>query len=274
MQAGILGPLMLYCGGASLVPSAPKPRQLLAFLMLNVNLTVRASECITELWQGRPPNSAMSTLQTYILQLRQIFRTAPYRDESDRIITRNQGYELSLTPQCLDRFKFQALTTHGRAAAAAGNDELASGLFSTALALWRGPGLTDVPRGPLSSVHLIELEETRRGVLEQRIEADLRMGRHEQLLDELDALTSLHRTHENVHAQFMLALYRSGKQNRALAVFSRLRALLRESLGIEPAPRMQRLHEAILKGDPALDVPSGSFRGDVPATVGGRMVFG
>lgn len=260
MKAGVLGELLLSGDEsgqpANLVPSAPKPRQLLAFLMLNANHTVRASDCITELWPSHAPNSAMSTLQTYVLQLRQIFRNAPGADQAHHLITRNQGYEFVVDAGEFDRLQFEELTRRGREAAAGSADALASELFTAALALWRGPAVADVDVGPLSSPHVVELEETRIGVLEQRIEADLRMGRHALLLDELDRLTATHRTHENIHAQFMLALYRSGKRNRAIVVFQRLRALLRESLGIEPAPPMQRLHEAIVKGDPALDPPS------------------
>jgi DNA-binding SARP family transcriptional activator len=280
MKAGVLGQLILSCDGTDLVPTAPKPRQLLALLMLNANRTVRASDCITELWRDRPPNSAMSTLQTYVVHVRQILRAAPDSDQSHLLVTRNQGYELSVDAGRFDRAQFQSLAGHGRAAVAAGRDELASELFAEALRLWRGPVLADVQAGPLSATHVVELEETRIGVHEQRIEADLRMGRHEQLLDELAALTSTHPTHENMQAQFMLALYRSGKQNRALAVFNRLRALLRESFGLEPAPRMQRLHEAILKGDPALETPPEPVRPRAPqrpalaANAGREMVLG
>lgn len=255
MEMGVLGPLMLSDNGVSLVPSAPKPRQLIAFFMLNANQTVRASECIVELWGPRPPKSAMSTLQTYVLHIRRIFRNASRMDRSETLVTRNHGYQLVVNPYDFDRFQFNDLTRRGRVAVAKGEDERGSELFAGALALWRGPALADVQAGPLSSMHLVELKEARMGALEQRIEADLRLGRHQELLDELDMLTLVHPTHENVHAQLMLALYRSGEQRRALAVFRRLRRVLGETLGIEPAPPMQRLHEAILAGDPILDAP-------------------
>ncbi len=256
MQMGVLGPVVLTVNGAALVPGAPKTRQLLAFLMLNANQMVRASECITELWGSQPPKSALSTLQTYVLQIRQILRNASRVDQSDTLVTRNQCYQLVVHPQDLDRLQFEDLARLGRAAAAEGDDQRAGELFRCALTMWRGPALADVHAGPLSSTHLVELEENRKGILEQRIEADLRLGRHQELLDELGTLTSLHPTHENLHAQFMLALYRSDQRARALAVFRRLRFVLAETLGIEPAPSMQRLYEAILAGDPALDSPS------------------
>lgn len=255
MEMGVLGPLMLSENGVNFVPSAPKPRQLLAFLMLNANQTVRTSECISELWGSRPPKSAISTLQTYVLHIRRIFRNACRVDRGETLVTRNQGYQLVVNPHDFDRFQFNDLTRHGRVAVSEGEDERGSELFAGALALWRGPALADVQAGQLSSMHIVELEEARKGVLEQRIEADLRLGRHQELLDELDTLTSVHPTHENVHAQLMLALYRSGERRRALAVFRRLRCVLEETLGIEPVPSIQRLHEAILAGDPILDAP-------------------
>ncbi|CAL9392179.1 AfsR/SARP family transcriptional regulator [Streptomyces sp. Tu 3180] len=254
MNSGVLGPLLLSDAETSLVPSAPKPRQLLAFLMLNAPQMVRVGDCITELWGSAPPRSAMSTLQTYVLHIRQALR-GPRVDHSRLLVTRNQGYQLTLETTDYDRFRFTELTERGRAATAAGDHRAASELFTLALAQWRGPALSDVRTGPLSSPHLAELTETRQGVLEQRIEADLALGRHRELVDELSDLTARHPTHENVHAQLMVALYRSGERKRAGDVFHALRQALGDSLGIEPAPRTQRLYQAVLAGSSALDAP-------------------
>ncbi|MEG3627042.1 AfsR/SARP family transcriptional regulator [Streptomyces poriticola] len=239
----------------NLVPSAPKPRQLLAFLMLHAPQMVRASDCITELWGSTPPKSAMSTLQTYVLHIRQALR-GPHRDRSHLLLTRNQGYQLALETTDFDRFRFTELTQLGRLAAAAGDDRTASKAFALALAQWRGPALSDVSAGPLSSPHLAELAETRQGVLEQRIEADLALGKHRELVEELSDLAARHPTHENVHAQLMVALYRSGERKRAGDVFHGLRRALGDTLGIEPVPRMQRLYQAVLVGSSALDAPA------------------
>ncbi|MEU6223419.1 AfsR/SARP family transcriptional regulator [Streptomyces sp. NPDC047042] len=254
MNSGILGPLLLSDTGVNLVPSAPKPRQLLAFLMLHTPQMVRASDCITELWSSTPPKSAMSTLQTYVLHIRQSLR-GPRRDRRHLLLTKNQGYQLALETTDFDRSRFTELTRQGRLAAAAGDHRTASRRFTLALAQWRGPALSDVCTGPLSSPHLAELTETRQGVLEQRIEADLALGKHRELIDELSDLATRHPTHENVHAQLMVALYRSGERKRASDVFHGLRRELGDSLGIEPVPRMQRLHHAVLAGSSALDVP-------------------
>jgi DNA-binding SARP family transcriptional activator len=131
-------------------------------------------------------------------------------------------------------------------------------LFRSALSVWRGSPLSDVHAGPLISMHRVGLRETRRVVLEQRIEADLRLGRHRELLGELSALTDTHRTDENMHAQFMLALYRSGRTTHALQVFRRLRQLLSTELGIEPSPGIMRLLAAIHSADPVLDLGAGT----------------
>ncbi|MFJ9715714.1 BTAD domain-containing putative transcriptional regulator [Streptomyces sp. NPDC101213] len=237
------------------MPSAPKPRQLLAFLMLHTPQMVRASDCITELWGSTPPKSAMSTLQTYVLHIRQALR-GPRRDRSHLLLTRNQGYQLALETADFDRFRFTELTRLGHLAAATGDHRTASKMFTLALAQWRGPALSDVSTGPLSSPHLAELAETRQGVLEQRIEADLALGKHRELVDELSDLAARHPTHENVHAQLMVALYRSGERERAGDVFHHLRRALGDSLGIEPVPRMQRLYQAVLVGSSALDAPA------------------
>ncbi|MFB7333138.1 AfsR/SARP family transcriptional regulator [Streptomyces adustus] len=254
MNSGILGPLLLSDTEENLVPSAPKPRQLLAFLMLHTPQMVRASDCITELWGSTPPKSAMSTLQTYVLHIRQALR-GPRRDRSHLLLTRNQGYQLTLETTDFDRFRFTELTRLGHLATAAGNHRTASEMFTLALAQWRGPALSDVSAGPLSSPHLAELAETRQGVLEQRIEADLALGKHRELVDELSDLAARHPTHENVHAQLMVALYRSGERKRAGDVFQGLRRALGDTLGIEPVPRMRRLYQAVLVGSSALDAP-------------------
>ncbi|WP_438484476.1 AfsR/SARP family transcriptional regulator [Streptomyces sp. S186] len=256
LRVGVLGPLSLVVDGHHRTPSAPKPRQLLALLALNANRTVRASECIAELWGSCPPKTALSTLQTYVLYIRQVLRTAP-ADHSHCLITRNQGYQLGVAPQASDRLAFEHLARRGREAGAAGDAVRASALLGQALALWRGPALADVPPGPVSSAHVVELAEARTGVLEQRIEADLRLGRHRELLDELADLTLCHAANENIHAQYMLALHHSGRRLEALDVFHRLRCRLSGSFGIEPVPRLRRLYEAIDADDPALRAPAG-----------------
>ena len=255
----VLGPLVLAKHGISYVPKAPKPRQLLAFLMLNANQTVRATDCIAELWGSAPPKSAMSTLQTYVLHIRRRLRAADSSEylgnAEDILLTKSQGYELIVEPSEFDRAVFEWLISKGRAAVVKGDDRAASESFRSALSLWRGPVAADVRAGPLISMHQVGLRETRRGVLDQRIEAELRLGLHRELLGELHSLVRARRTDENAHAQFMLALHRSGRSERALRVYRGLDHRLRHKLGIEPSPQIQHLYAAIKSADPLLTNP-------------------
>lgn len=211
----------------------------------------------------------MSTLQTYVLQIRRALRGAPQRHLSDILVTRSPGYQLTVDGVHIDRCRFEDLARQGRTAVTADDDERASALFSAALDLWRGPVLADVPKGSQSLPHVIELGENRQYVLEQRMDADLRLGRHRRLIGPLARLAAAYPTNENVRAQFMLALYRSGQRRRALAVFEELRDTLADGLGIEPSVRMQRLHEAIAMRDQALDL----VRMSQVATTPGGPVF-
>jgi SARP family transcriptional regulator, regulator of embCAB operon len=238
----------------------------MALLALNANQIVTADECVRELWGADPPRSAMSTLRTYILQIRRMLREVPSSHSSKQageiLLARNQCIQLLLDAESLDCYAFERLIRQGRDAARRGDDHEAASRYEDALAVWRGPALIDVQHGPLISSHVAELTEQRLGTLEQRIEADLRLGRHHELLGELEILISRYPTNENIHAQLLLALYRSGRPQRAIDVFRRLRGVLDDGFGIEPSPRMQRLYQAILSGDPALEncLPGGTGR--------------
>jgi len=237
------------------VPTAPKQRQLLALLLMNANQVTSVSECIEELWGDRPPNTVIPTLYTYVMQLRKAFGGQEKRNgpTDARLVTRNRGYTFAVNPGDLDLHVFEERVERARRALEDDNDELAADLFHDALAVWRGPALVDVHLGPLLRCRVAGLEESRTSVLEQRIEADLRLGRHQELLGELSMLVEKHPLHENLHAQLMLALYRSGRHAHALDVYQRLRRLLADELGMEPLPRIRQLHGAILRSDPALD---------------------
>jgi DNA-binding SARP family transcriptional activator len=262
MKMGLLGSLSLWSDGSEFVPSAPKVRQLLAFLMINANVMVRSSDCVDEIWDCEPPKSWASTVQTYVLQIRRAFQAAGAEDTL--LVTRTPGYQL--VGRHVDWLAFTDLARSGRAAAEAGDDRAASTLLSEALRLWRGPVLADVDYGPLSVAKVTELAESRMVALEQRIEADLRLGRHGQLVGELEALTEEHPTHENLHAQCMVAQYRSGYESLALRTYDRLQAVLADSLGIDPTPRLRRLRRAIathaaVLAPPRAVVPAARVRG-------------
>lgn len=243
MRISVLGPMMItHDDRAVVLPSAPKCKQLLALFLLNVNTLVTADACVEELWHEAPPKSALSTLQTYVLQIRRSLRSVPSPSSAraEPLITRNRGYLFTADPEHVDHLRFEHITAEARQAVRKGDDELASRRFIEALDLWRGPVAADVRPGPLTAAHRVGLEEARLSALEQRIEADLRLGRHRLLLDELDDLVVQYPEHENICAQYMIALSRSGQVDRALEVYRELRDRLVGKLGLEPS---QALHE-------------------------------
>ncbi|ONI76398.1 hypothetical protein ALI144C_37805 [Actinosynnema sp. ALI-1.44] len=252
MKFGVLGPIQVLDNTTSHAPSAPKQCQLLAFLLTHANQVMPLADCIEELWDTDLPCSVMPTLQTYVMHLRRALRktSAP-----DRLVTRGQGYVFVVEPGELDLEVFDTQLASAQEAVGR-DDELASGLLSDALALWRGTALAGVTTGPILQIKVAELGERHRAAVEQRVEIDLRLGRHHELLGELASLVATHPLNENFTRQYMLALYRSGRQSRALEAFRHLRHLLAEEYGLTPSPRIQRLTQAIRAGDPALDVPA------------------
>lgn len=257
MDVKILGPLSAQVRGRSIVPSAGKPRQILALLSVYANQVLPVPTLMEEIWGAEMPRSAPTTLQTYILQLRRKL-TAAYGPEfpsaaKEVLVTRHGGYLMQLQPGAVDVHEYDRLSAAGRAAFESGDDAEASQLLREALAVWRGPALVDVRVGPVMEIELARLEESRLGALERRVEADLRLGLHAELLTELTELIARHPLHEGLHAQAMAALYRSGRPWQALEVYQALRGRLVEELGLEPSPRLRRMQQAVLASDPVLD---------------------
>ncbi|MDT3400468.1 AfsR/SARP family transcriptional regulator [Streptomyces sp. B1866] len=258
MDIKVLGPLSVDACGQSVVPTAGKPRQILALLSVYANQMLPVPTLMEEIWGADMPRSALTTLQTYILQLRRRLAAAygPRGADAakDVLATRYGGYVLETEPGAVDVHEYDRLVAAGQDALEAGDDAEASLLFRQALAVWRGPALVDVRVGPVLEIEVARLEESRLGILERRIEADLRLGRHAELLTELTELTARHPLHEGLHAQCMAALYRAGRPWQALEVYQGLRGRLVEELGLEPSPRLQKLQQAVLASDPALDL--------------------
>lgn len=251
----LLGPLSICLNGIQVTPSATKQRQIMTLLALNAGHVVTVPTLVEELWGDAPPRSSGTTLQTYILQLRNRISAAAAQDPEVRtmISTRHGGYMLEAQACQADVAEFRNLARAGRAAAEAGDFITASDLLSRALALWRGSALADMRLGPVLELDATSLEEIKLGVLERRIKVDLALGRHTDLLGELTLLTAKNPMNENFCALLMIALYRAGHVGRALSAFQRVRSVLREELGVEPCPRLQRLQQHILSGDPALE---------------------
>jgi DNA-binding SARP family transcriptional activator len=257
MEVKVLGPLEAQVDGRSITPTAGKPRQVLALLALEAGQVVIVPTLIEELWGTRPPRSALTTLQTYVLHLRRMI-SAVLADEApstakDLLATRHGGYLLNLQDGAVDVQVYERLAAAGVRRAEVGDDEGASRLLRSALGVWRGQTLVDVPVGLRLGIEVIRLEESKLGVLEVCIDADLRLGRHYTLLSELAKLNASYPMHENLCAQFMLALYRAGQQWRALDMYKKLRDTLVAELGVEPSTPLQNMQRAILRSDPALN---------------------
>ena len=254
MNIALLGALDVRELGVSVTPSAPKPRQVLALLALLADQVVPVDALVAELWDGAPPRSARTTLQTYVLQLRELIAAAlpagDPRTAKDVLRTAPGGYLLDTRGGTCDFAEFERRAGLGYRAMDAGDFAGAARGLREALALWGGPALADVHHGPALEVHRRRLEEIRLCALDQRIEADLRLGRHRELLAELTVLVNRYRTHENLHAQYMLALHRSGRRSEALEAYQRLRTALTRDRGLEPSAALRRLQHGILTTGP------------------------
>lgn len=226
-------------------------------LALEPGRVVTVPALMEELWGTKLPRSATPTLQTYILQLRRLLAAAVEpgapRDVKEILGTRYGGYVLDISATSVDVHCFQQLAERGRCALGAGAAESASRLLGAALDHWRGAALVDVRLGCRLETEVVRLQAWRLETLRNRIDADLRLGRHHQLLPELGVLVAQLPMHEDVCSQYMLALYRSGRSWQALEAYNRLRRILVAELGTEPSAPVQRLQMGILNADPDLD---------------------
>lgn len=252
MEITLLGPLAARIGHHSVVPSAAKQSQILAVLALNAGRIVSISALVEELWGDCPPRSYLPTLQSYVCHLRQLIDAAldqvGDRSARDIVTTQHDGYLLAAQSCEVDVLRFKQLSKMAHAAFYSGDHAEASMLFAQALMLWRGRALEGLRMGDVLKLEALSLENMRLGVLERRIETELRLGRHTEVLGELVLLVGQNPMHENFCASYMTALYQSGLTTRALIEFQRMRSALVE-LGLEPSSRLQQLQGAILNGD-------------------------
>lgn len=253
LEFNVLGPLEARVNGQSIVPRASKPRQLLTLLAIRAGQVVTVSDLIEELWEEQSPRSAVGTIQTYILTVRRRIRAALPAGGGDEakniLLTRRMGYTLDIPLDNVDAHRYHSLATAGEHALAARDYEGASRKLHAALACWRGPALVDVTVGPRLGVDLAWLEQSRLAAVESRIEADLHLGRHHQILGELAELTARYPLHETLCVQYMSALTACGQKWRALEAFQTLRKNLVGTLGLEPSVHVHRLHRAILNAE-------------------------
>jgi DNA-binding SARP family transcriptional activator len=242
MEYRLLGPLEVRAGDGPLPLGGTKQRALLALLLLNANRVVSRERLIDEVWGDAPPQTAVTTVQVYVSRLRKLLPAETLR-------TRPPGYLLAIEPDSLDLARFERLVEEARAA----DPERASRALREALELWRGPSLKEFDE-PFFRIEAGRLEDLRLVALEDRIEADLSLGRHAQVAGEIDALIAEHPHRERLRGQLMLALYRSGRQADALEAYRDARAALDE-LGLEPGERLRALERAVLTQDASLDLP-------------------
>ena len=239
MDVRLLGPVEASVDGRPVPLGAGKPRAVLALLALHAGSTISSDRLIDGLWGERPPATATKLVQVYVSQLRKALAAG---GNGAQIVTRGHGYQLRLGPDDVDVRRFERL--------------VARGMPREALALWRGPALDDVSGEPFAAAEIRRLEELRLAAVELAIERDLQAGRHREVVGELEALVLDEPLREELHAQRMLALYRSGRQADALSAYRQVRAALVEEIGVEPGPELRRLHEAILRQDPSLEPPA------------------
>ncbi|WP_214414370.1 AfsR/SARP family transcriptional regulator [Sphaerisporangium fuscum] len=255
MRFRVLGALEVRSGSQRLVRlGAAKQRALLAVLLLNVNRPVHADRLVDALWPQHPPRTAAVALRTYVSALRRVLGLAE-RTEPPLLATVPGGYLLRLTSADLDLLAFEELAAGGRRALAEGRPALAAERLHQALGLWRGRPLEDVPLDPSLAADLVRIEERRLAVQENLVDARLALGHHADLLAELGALVAEQPLRERLQGQWMLALYRSGRQAEALGAYRDLRGRLVRELGVEPSPPLRRLHQRILAGQADLVPP-------------------
>jgi DNA-binding SARP family transcriptional activator len=249
MDYRILGPVEALDGDRRISLGGTRQRAVLAFLLLHGNEPLTRDVIVDELWGEEAPATAAKVLQNCVSALR---KELP----PDTIRTVSGAYALTLGPDELDRDRFERLHAEGRAALGAGNDAEAAELLGQALDLWRGSPLSDLAYQSFTRDEITRLEELHVAALEDRIDAELNLGRHDELVPELEALVSRHPLRERLRRQLMLALYRAGRQAEALEAYRAARRTLLAELGIEPGRALQELERAILAQDPTLDTPA------------------
>jgi predicted ATPase/DNA-binding SARP family transcriptional activator len=253
MRFGILGPLTIADGERPIVVPGAKPRTLLVLLVLHAGRVVPADRLVDGLWGEQLPADPANALQALVSRLR---RALDPSGERELLASRPPGYLLAVDPQQVDAVRFERLTAEGHAALGADQPDAAAALLGEGLALWRGPALADVAHESFAEGEIARLTELRLAAVEDRVEANLALGRHAAVVGELEALVAEHPLRERPRGQLMRALYRSGRQAEALETYRRTRKLLGEELGLDPSPELRRLEAAMLAQDAGLDPPA------------------
>jgi DNA-binding SARP family transcriptional activator/class 3 adenylate cyclase len=253
MEFRILGPLEAVDEGRIVELGPGQQRALLALLLLNPGRTMPMARLVEELWDDDPPASARKVIQVHVSRLRKLLPDGMLR-------THAPGYRLEVPPERVDLYRFERLRADAQLGLEQGRIAEAARALRDGLALWRGSPLAEFDSEPFARLEGARLEELRLATLEERIDADLELGRHADLVGELETLVARHPLRERFLEQLMLALYRSGRQADALAVFRERRRALSDELGIEPSQALRDLELRILRHDPLLGPPAEAVR--------------
>ncbi|MBA2947109.1 AfsR/SARP family transcriptional regulator [Streptomyces himalayensis] len=248
LRFSVLGPVRAWRGAEPLPTGSPQQRALLAALLLREGRTATAHELIDALWGDEPPSQALAAVRTYASRLRKVL-------DPGVLVSESGGYAIRTGGQALDLSLAEELSADAEKARNAGDLCQARALINKTLGLWDGEPLANVP-GPYAETQRTRLEEWRLQLLESRLDMDLEQGCHAEAVSELTALTAAHPLRERLRELLMLALYRSGRQAEALAVYADTRRLLADELGVDPRPGLRELQQRILQADPALAEPS------------------
>jgi DNA-binding SARP family transcriptional activator len=250
MDFKILGTLEV-CGddGSQVAIRQPRQRHLLTVLLLHANQSMTVNELITALWDSSCDGSLVGALRTHIWSLRRLLAPA------DRLTKEVRGYVFQVRPGELDLDMFWLLAEQGRRAMSERRFCEAEGIIARAIGLWSTPRLTDLPPTPAIDIASQRLIGERDTLLELLTDARMALGQHRELVPELEAQVAAEPANEKKWAQLLLALYRSGRQVRALDAYSRVREMLVTEYGIDPGPQLRQLHSQILRADPTLDPP-------------------
>lgn len=250
MQFGILGPLLIRVGREHRRVPPGRQRALLALLVVQAQQTVTADRLIEALWGEALPGNPANALQGRISQLRKTLREP---DGEQVLVQQGAGYCLDVPLETIDAYRFERLARAAHELLASNDPAGAADTLRDALGLWRGAALEDVADEPWALTEAQRLNELRLGAVEDRVEADLALGRHSALVAELEELVAANPLREGLRKQVMVALYRSGRQADALSAYHEGRDLLADELGIDPSPALRELEKRILCQDPALD---------------------
>lgn len=251
----VLGPLQVFDGGRAVPIEGRRLREVLACLLADPNQIVSVDSLVDRLWPRRPPGRPAAAVQVYVGRLRALLepgRAARARD--GRISTEGAGYRLTVDEDELDLFEFRRLVDDGRGALQAGSPGSASDTLHRALGLWRGPVLADVNVDALARDYVPVLADARLAALEDRVDADLQLGRHGNLVGELTALVEDHPERERLRAAYLVALYCCGRKPDALANYDRWRRRMRDEQGLDPGPELQRTWQDIIADHPRLAI--------------------